>query len=733
MESDPGPHDPRREQIRRVAKASIHRRHSGETLTDEQIIAEHPDLMPELAEELRRLALVQRAGKVAIGDSTRQAVDGLEALYDSSDEVDVHFVHTPSGLDVTSPLLSPAPASSRLPDSLTGSISGYEIVREIHRGGQGVVYQAIQKNTKRKVAIKVMREGPFAGARDKARFEREVQILGSLNHPHIVAIHDSGLAAGNFYFVMDYISGQPLDVYMSSGKRSLEETLRLFIQIGQAVTAAHLRGIIHRDLKPSNIRIDQNGEPHILDFGLAKMAIGQVTAESRPQVMTVTGQFVGSLPWASPEQAEGIPGKIDIRTDVYSLGVVLYEMLTGKFPYEVVGPMREVLNRILNAEPVRPNALRKEIDDEVETIVLKCLAKERERRYQSAGELVRDVEHYLAGEPIEAKRDSAIYMLRKALLRYKMAAIVGSTFTLLVLIGALWLGLVYKQRGRLLSQVQTEKAEALRQEAAAIAAKQKADDALQETDKALKKADDARRQAVAAEKEQERLRMEADDALEEAELRAAEARQSADGLEILLNNKGDYGAAESYFVEQLDRARRVGEDLPVATALHNLAGVLRAKGDYPRARQMYQQALQIRRRVFGERHEQVVQSLTGLAAVLHDEGNCTGAERRYREALSISHPPDKQGAFHTVATRIKYAGALMCLGKFLDARDELRKSYELVEQPSPPPGDLKRAAQRAFVELYDRWYATEKKEEYKAEADKWRERLKESPATAPQP
>src|SRR4029079_10079841 len=264
---------------------------------------------------------------------------------------------------------------------------------EIHRGGQGVVYQAIQKNTKRKVAIKVMREGPFAGAKDKVRFEREVQILGSLNHPHIVAIHDSGLAAGNFYFVMDYISGQPLDLYMSSGKRSIDETLRLFIKIGQAVTAAHLRGIIHRDLKPRNIRIDQNGEPHILDFGLAEIATAEVMGESRPQVMTIPGQFVGSLPWASPEQAEGTPDKIDVRTDVYSLGVVLYEMLTGKFPYEVVGNMRDVLDNILRAEPARPSTVRRQINDEVETIVLKCLAKDRDRRYQSARELARDIDH----------------------------------------------------------------------------------------------------------------------------------------------------------------------------------------------------------------------------------------------------------------------------------------------------------------------------------------------------
>jgi WD40 repeat protein/tRNA A-37 threonylcarbamoyl transferase component Bud32 len=314
------------------------------------------------------------------------------------------------------------------------SIPGYSIVREIHRGGQGVVYQALQKTTRRMVAIKVMREGPFAGRQDKARFEREVQVLAALKHPNIVAIHDSGSASGSFFFVMEYISGQPLDVYMAASRRSVRETLSLFQKICEAVNAAHLRGVIHRDLKPGNIRIDAEGEPQILDFGLAKVAPGDIGHESA--AMTVTGQFVGSVPWASPEQAEGVPGKIDIRTDVYSLGVVLYQMLTAKFPYDVVGNFREVLDRIMTAVPVRPRSLRAEIDDEVETIVLKALAKERERRYQSAGELARDVGHYLAGEPIEAKADSTLYVLKKSLHRYR--ALVGAAAAIaLILFGAL--------------------------------------------------------------------------------------------------------------------------------------------------------------------------------------------------------------------------------------------------------------------------------------------------------
>ncbi|MCK4341281.1 MAG: protein kinase [Phycisphaerae bacterium] len=312
-------------------------------------------------------------------------------------------IHFPPGQ--ASP--TPGSAGSSFTTPPPDSFAGYKILKEIHRGGQGVVYQALQKSTKRKVAIKVMKEGPFAGTADKARFDREVQVLGQLKHSNIVAIHETGVAAGCHFFVMDYISGQPLDVYMQSGKRSVDETAALFAKICEAVNAAHVRGIIHRDLKPGNIRIDEHGEPHILDFGLAKT----VTPDDS-SLMTLTGQFIGSLPWASPEQAEGQPSKIDVRTDVYSLGVLFHQMLTGKFPYEVVGNMRDVLDRIMNAAPARPSTIRKQINGEIETIVLKCLQKDSERRYQSAGDLARDLEHYLAGEPIEARRDSALYLFR---------------------------------------------------------------------------------------------------------------------------------------------------------------------------------------------------------------------------------------------------------------------------------------------------------------------------------
>jgi non-specific serine/threonine protein kinase/serine/threonine-protein kinase len=328
------------------------------------------------------------------------------------------------------PRASSAVPSGDLPPN--DAFLGYELVRDIHRGGQGAVYLAIQKATKRRVAIKVMNGGPFQGSAGRARFEREVQVLGQLNHPNIVRIHDSGATPdGSCFYVMDYISGRSLeDIITDSKKLPIEDTLRLFCKICEAVNSAHLRGVIHRDLKPANIRINNTGDPVVVDFGLAKIAVPDVTDEAsgHPRLMTMTGQFIGSLPWASPEQAEGIPDKIDVRTDVYSLGVILYQMLTGKFPYEVLGNIRDVLDNILRIEPARPSTIRRKINGEVETIVLKCLSKERDRRYQSAGELGRDIRHYLAGEPIEAKRDSGWYVISKTLRRHRLVTGFSAAF-----------------------------------------------------------------------------------------------------------------------------------------------------------------------------------------------------------------------------------------------------------------------------------------------------------------
>lgn len=312
------------------------------------------------------------------------------------------------------------------------AIPGYHIEREVSRGGQGVVYEAVQCSTGRRVAIKLLLAGPFASPDERARFEREVRVLGRLRHPNIVSIHHSDAFGGGFYYAMDYIAGRPLDAYVRAQKLDVAQTLRLFATICDALSAAHLRGIIHRDLKPGNVRVDDEGVPHVLDFGLSKMA-----DDPHGLSATRTGQFVGSLPWASPEQAAGESDGIDVRTDVYSLGVLLFQMLTDDFPYVVTGRASEVLETIRHTPPARPRALRRELSEDIDTIVLKCLQKERERRYQSAREIAADVRRFLGGEPIEARRDSNWYVIRKQLWRHRAPLGVAAAFIALLVVSSI--------------------------------------------------------------------------------------------------------------------------------------------------------------------------------------------------------------------------------------------------------------------------------------------------------
>ncbi len=354
------------------------RRLNGEQVSDAEILARFPDSRKELEEALRVLQSVQAALADADGSSAHPS--------QASDEA----VTQVAGSDYSGSY------------SLSSDLPGYVVQREIHRGGQGIVYLAVQKSTQRRVAVKVLRGGAFSSSSNRVRFEQEVRILSSLKHPNIVTVHDCGLGQDCAYFVMEYVEGNRLDEFVKNARLSLDGILDLFLKICDAVHVAHLRNIIHRDLKPSNILVDRAGEPHILDFGLAKVSAFDAIASELPYEATVTGQFVGTLQWASPEQIEGKRSEIGTQSDVHSLGLLLYQMITGRAPFEVVGSIRAITDAIVKAPPIRPRSLRPDLPVDLETVMLNCLKKSPNERYETAGDLAADLRAFRKGERIVA-------------------------------------------------------------------------------------------------------------------------------------------------------------------------------------------------------------------------------------------------------------------------------------------------------------------------------------------
>lgn len=307
-------------------------------------------------------------------------------------------------------------------------IPGFELLDEISRGGQGVVLRAVQSDTKRPAAVKMLLSGAFATPRQARRFDREIELAASLRHPNIVSIFESGTTAdGSRYVAMEYIDGLPLDRFLqqvpADDRAHIQRVVPLMTATVDALRHAHGNGVIHRDLKPSNILVDAAGSPHVVDFGLARPVEPEGDA-------TLTGEFAGTPLFAAPEQFRGSADSIDVRTDVYALGVLLYFALTGRCPHNGAS-LRELMRRIVEDSPDRPSQHNSHVDDDLDTIVLKALAKEKERRYQSAAELHDDLERYTRGEAIAAKRDSAIYMLRKTVGRYRLAFVAGTTIVIL--------------------------------------------------------------------------------------------------------------------------------------------------------------------------------------------------------------------------------------------------------------------------------------------------------------
>jgi tetratricopeptide (TPR) repeat protein/tRNA A-37 threonylcarbamoyl transferase component Bud32 len=309
----------------------------------------------------------------------------------------------------------------------SGALDDYDLLQEIAHGGMGVVYKARQVSLNRVVALKMIRAGRLASPTERQRFRLEAEAVASLDHPHIMPIYEVGEHRGRPYFSMKYIDGGSLAEQLPRFADDPRGTARFIAAVARAVHHAHQRGILHRDLKPANILIDQNGQPYVTDFGLA----GRVEGDSG---ITQSGAIVGTPSFMAPEQAAGQKG-LSTAADIFSLGAILYTMAAGQSPFHAPTPL-EAVRRVLDDEPTRPRLLNPKLDRDLETICLKCLQKEPDRRYRSAEALAEDLERWLAGEPIHARRSPLWERGWKKVKRNPKAAALLCFVLLLVSVGA---------------------------------------------------------------------------------------------------------------------------------------------------------------------------------------------------------------------------------------------------------------------------------------------------------
>ncbi len=551
---------------------------------------------------------------------------------------------------------STSPTAVLPPTAQAGDQVGpYKLLQQIGEGGCGVVYMAEQvQPLKRRVALKILKLG-MDTKQVIARFEAERQALALMEHPNIAKILDAGATeTGRPYFVMELVRGVKITDFCDENQLPMRQRLELFIQVCQAIQHAHQKGIIHRDLKPSNILVTVNDGvplPKVIDFGIAKATTGQSLTDKT--VFTAFEQFIGTPAYMSPEQAMMTSLDIDTRTDIYSLGVLLYELLTGKTPFEARELLQagfdEMRRTIREKEPARPStrlstmvggelttaAKRRHTDapklvnlvrGDLDWIVMKCLEKDRARRYASANGLAADLQRHLLNEPVVARPPRTAYRFQKFARRNKLAFAAATAVLAALLIGlgvSLWQSI--------------EKTRAYRR---AVASEQK-------------------------------------------------SREVARFLKKMLNGVGPsvaLGRDTKLLLEIVDgTAESVGQDLKdqpeVEAELRNTLGeVYRALGENEKAEAMQRRALELGRQVFGEDDARVAESKNNLALVLRDEGRFDEAEKLFRESLSQFRKLRGNIDEETAATLNNLAGVLRELGKLQDSEALQREGLDVVRQ-----------------------------------------------------
>ncbi|MCY2964546.1 MAG: protein kinase [Planctomycetota bacterium] len=398
-------HDPR---LDRILAEYVESAESGTPQNADDWAARYP----EFAAELREFISVRRQ----LGQAVRNAAEEL-----SPSAFDAPTFLGQTG-DRDESLGSPNPPRIRY-------FGDYELLAEIARGGMGVVYKARQVNLDRVVALKMILAGQFADDSAVTRFHAEAAAAAKLDHPGIVPIFEIGEHAGQHYFSMAYVAGTSLAKRVAEGPLPERTAAELVAKIADAVQYAHEQGIVHRDLKPANVLLDEAGQPRVTDFGLAK----QLESDSG---LTGTGQVLGTPSYMPPEQAAGRTGEIGPRTDVYSLGALLYCLLTGRPPFQAASALDTVM-QVLEHEPVPPRELIPQVSADLETIVLKCLEKESARRYSTARELADELRRFLRGEPIVARPISGTERLWKWIRRRPVVAALSAAVVLSLTVGSL--------------------------------------------------------------------------------------------------------------------------------------------------------------------------------------------------------------------------------------------------------------------------------------------------------